>query len=374
LQEPVTQNYIGGISMLQIHETGELIRALRKQKDLTQEALAGYANIDVATLSKIENGHAMPKQGTFRRLLDVLNFDAGNVAHLFLTKDEIAHEEIHNELNRQAQLAEFKLREDANAAAGLADYLDALAQNEDFLSIPRNKQYYERHRSRVYVYAAHHEMTAFKGSNITVKEYKELKSRFTLSHQVALGLENALEILSKAIKLTIPSFEIKKISEYYLTPLERALIADLADVYDFIGETDKSIDIYKELVKLKGKTESPEKNTYSGIIIHLVVTLMYQERYEEAIRYATEGMEFCVTFGNTSFLPFLAGVKAYTIGNAYGINEDGTAEEKARAKEVKELYRYAYYYALLAKDQYIAHTCNSQFTLWFKENIDGTPL
>ena len=363
--------------MLQIHETGELIRALRKQKDLTQEQLAGYANIDVATLSKIENGHTMPKQATFRRLLEVLRFDTGNAAHLFLSKEEIKHVEIIDEGKRLFEECEKKDWVDADAIADVVNFLDNLAQNEDFLKEPKNKQVYLQWRASVNRGFAWQEELTYNKADITVEENKKLKENFAYSPQVLRGLEEGIEMLYEALRLTIPSFEIEKISEYYLTSMELALISCLANMYGDYDDTEKDekcISIYKELVKPKGKNEAFGDSYYPKFVTNLVVHLMSLERFEEAIQYANEGTEYCLANDNNAILPFLSGVKAYSMGNAYGINEDGDDEEKARAKEVKELYRYAYYYALLANNQSLVETCWGNFTLWFKENIDGTPL
>jgi len=291
-----------------------------------------------------------------------------------LSKEEMEHEEIIKEGNRLLELMQQKNKEDVNAPAELRDFLDDLAKNQDFLNVPKNKQNYLRLRSSININAAQTEIASFSKADFTVEEFNEAKASFAFSNQTALGLDKSVELLYEALRLTIPGFEIEKISEYYLTTWERALISSLANVYNLIGEEDRNIDIYKELVKPKGKKEAFGESNYPRYVANLVIFLMNLGRFEEAVKYAAEGVEFCLTTNNTSFLPFLSGLKAYTTGLAYGINEDGTAEEKARAKEVKELYRYAYYYALLANDQDMAYTCYGNFTMWFKENIDGTPI
>ena len=355
----------------EVHSAARLVQALRKQRGLTQAELSEHSGIDTATLSKIENGHAVPKKNTLVTLLEKLNFDTSNAHHLFLSEKEVQHDEIVKQGNHHVQMAEFKAREAQDNTADLRDFLNKLDQNEEFFENVSNKQQYARFLSKLNAYEAQRDVALVKRDALTIKEYRQAKASFEYSALAVASLEKAAKILYDALKLNIPLFELEKVDEYYLTKLERGLIMDLADVYDLKGETDKSIDIYKKLVKDEAGGGTAKTSSYPGMIIHLVITLMYEERYDEAISYASDGIKFCVTYGNTAFLPFLSGVKAYVMCNAYGINEDGTDEEKKIAKEVKELYYYAYNYALVAGDEYLAHECKNNFSAFFHKSIDA---
>ncbi|MCL2839490.1 MAG: helix-turn-helix domain-containing protein [Defluviitaleaceae bacterium] len=360
--------------MFQIHETGELIRALRKQKELTQEELAEYANIDVATLSKIENGHAMPKQATFRRLLDVLKFDVGEAAHLFMGKEERAYEET---MREGAVLLKLMQTKEVDGVNDLTKFLDKIEQDKDFFNVTKNHQWFLNMRCSTYTRLAHLETFEYKKEHgfekLSLEEQRILMKKFTLSEQTADGVKKAVELYQQALKLTIPKFEIEKISEYYLTLLEISLIGSMAIAYREMGNVDKNIQIYKELAKLKGNKEPFGLSRYPQVVANLALVLNTAERFEEAIEYASEGIAFCITTRNTSQLPKLVNQKALAMCYFFGVNENGSDEEKTRASEIKNMFRYAYYSNLMEKEQYVSTSIKETFAFWFKENIYGTP-
>lgn len=47
---------------------GEQIRRVREHHNLTQQAVCGLSGVDVATYSRIEQGHASPKLDTLIRI------------------------------------------------------------------------------------------------------------------------------------------------------------------------------------------------------------------------------------------------------------------------------------------------------------------
>ncbi|MHA5050031.1 helix-turn-helix domain-containing protein [Streptomyces sp. SD15] len=53
-------------------EVGEQIRRVREQHNLTQPDACGRSGIDVATYSRIEQGHSSPKLDTLIRIADAI--------------------------------------------------------------------------------------------------------------------------------------------------------------------------------------------------------------------------------------------------------------------------------------------------------------
>lgn len=51
---------------------GEILKELREQKDLSQQALADYAEMDRAYISKLERGISVPSIITIFKLAEVL--------------------------------------------------------------------------------------------------------------------------------------------------------------------------------------------------------------------------------------------------------------------------------------------------------------
>ena len=53
-------------------QVGEQIRRVREDRDLTQHDVCGLSGIDVATYSRIEQGHSSPKLDTLIRIADAI--------------------------------------------------------------------------------------------------------------------------------------------------------------------------------------------------------------------------------------------------------------------------------------------------------------
>jgi transcriptional regulator with XRE-family HTH domain len=56
-------------------EVGERIRHVRERHNLTQHQVCGRSGIDVATYSRIEQGHASPKLDTLIRVADAIGVE-----------------------------------------------------------------------------------------------------------------------------------------------------------------------------------------------------------------------------------------------------------------------------------------------------------
>lgn len=60
---------------------GKRIKELRKEKNLTQEKLAEFIDIDTRNIIKIENGETFPRLKTLEKLLEVFQI---SISELFL--------------------------------------------------------------------------------------------------------------------------------------------------------------------------------------------------------------------------------------------------------------------------------------------------
>ncbi|WP_030682144.1 helix-turn-helix domain-containing protein [Streptomyces cellulosae] len=61
-------------------EVGEQIRRVRERQNLTQSDVCGRSGIDVATYSRIEQGHSSPKLDTLIRIADAMDVDLAELA------------------------------------------------------------------------------------------------------------------------------------------------------------------------------------------------------------------------------------------------------------------------------------------------------
>ena len=84
---------------------GKRIKELRKKQGLTQEKLAGAANIEIASLSNIENGKNYPNHDTLRKIAVALNV---KVYELFIfehfEQSEVLIEEMVNNMKKDENL------------------------------------------------------------------------------------------------------------------------------------------------------------------------------------------------------------------------------------------------------------------------------
>jgi transcriptional regulator with XRE-family HTH domain len=56
-------------------KVGEQIRRVREQHNLTQQDVCGRSGIDLASYSRIEQGHASPKLDTLIRIADAIGVE-----------------------------------------------------------------------------------------------------------------------------------------------------------------------------------------------------------------------------------------------------------------------------------------------------------
>jgi len=93
---------------------GATVRARRKTKGQSQEALAADIGISLVTLSNIERGENVPTLGVFLRLVHLLGIDTAELADAHLTMRRVNRER-HQlegealELLRNADLRDLKL-------------------------------------------------------------------------------------------------------------------------------------------------------------------------------------------------------------------------------------------------------------------------
>ncbi|WP_432041394.1 helix-turn-helix domain-containing protein [Streptomyces cadmiisoli] len=60
-------------------QVGERIRAVREHHNLSQLDVCGRSGVDVATYSRIENGHSSPLLDTLIRIADAIGVDLAEI-------------------------------------------------------------------------------------------------------------------------------------------------------------------------------------------------------------------------------------------------------------------------------------------------------
>jgi len=240
---------------------GELIKTLRKQKNLTQDQLSdGICAKD--TLWRIENGKTFPHWQVFELIMQKLgedprkyfeNYAITSDRKLIAWKDEL----------------KLLLRKSDDESIKKSELLTAtLEQHEAFQEGPGLQLI----------------LTAKASTAFHQKEYNEV-------------LKYALE----AIKISKPSFDENEIDTYILFFDEIWLINQIAVAHFFITSIERSTEI---LLKLKNSldknyTDDEEKSkTYVRILYNLTDTLGLLKRYDECREYCRSGIAICKKYDN----------------------------------------------------------------------------
>lgn len=95
--------FISGDNMTDIDKKlGKRIQELRKRRGMTQQKLAELVNVEVVTISRIENGSRFPKKENIESIADALNVE---IKDLFDFENPQTKIFLTNEIARMMKLA-----------------------------------------------------------------------------------------------------------------------------------------------------------------------------------------------------------------------------------------------------------------------------
>lgn len=169
--------------------------------------------------------------------------------------------------------------------------------------------------------------------------------------------EYLLDLLFKAIRLTVPNFDIDEIENKLLCFEEVKIINHISIVYSEQGERRKAIEIYRQLFKYMNKHYVDLAESAAIIILvayNYSKQLGLEGRYEEGIEVAEIGRKKCVEFRNSNCHGKILGNLAY----AY--------YELEKYEESKKLLYQAYYIFKAMKDDLCASITEKNAWDWFK--------
>ena len=265
------------------YNIGSLITRLRKQKNLTQEELA-YSLIDRTTLSKIESGKAVPNNKTLEALLQKLGFNPYKITDFFHDDEMADAQKSINELN---SLLTFQTHDPKSQTIARVDTLIGQLDN--------NKKYtqHEINRQKILI---------FKAMNAINRRE---------------DAQTVRAMLMNAIKTTIPKFNVKNISDYYLTKQDQQVLNMLAICYSDEEQHDKAVEIMYELKHNYDKhciDNNEMGDCYPAIVYNLSRFLAEADRYHEAIEVCDIGLKVCKETRSLYRLPVILGIKAACLG------------------------------------------------------------
>ena len=250
---------------------GECIRQRRKELNLTQEDLC-FGICETSTLSRIENGHHAPCRSKINALLQRLGLPEERY-YALVSENEKQIEGLKKEI------VACNVASQCKRGRELLNQLENLIEPDDMLS----KQFIMR--SRVLL--------------------GKLDNLYTQSEQI--------EILLKAIRLTVPSFELNTISEHLYTFDEIKIINQLANIYVSSGGLELALNIYAQLTEYI-ENHYQEVITGNGLlplILHNYARAFnLASEYGKCIETAEKGRITCIRYGHYQFLPGFVALKA----------------------------------------------------------------
>lgn len=280
---------------------GEYIKRRRKELKLTQEKVC-EGICDPTTLSRIENGHQTPSKTKINALLQRLGLP-DSCYYAITSKNELEIETLKKEI------VGCHITERVEEGFNQLEKLREITAEDDLLT-----------------------------------------KQFILRSQVLLGrekgiysLQEQIDLLMQAIRLTIPKFELEEISRFLYTFDEIKIINQIALCYSDLEQRVTVLSIYQQLLKYIRSHNQEVIITGNGLlplVLHNYAReLGLSKHYKECIQTAQEGQDICIRYGHYQFLPGFIAIMA----ECYFFCGD--------AEKSKAYYLQAYYTYLSLKDK-----------------------
>ena len=264
---------------MRVSYIGDYIRGRRMALGYTQEQLC-EGICEPVTISRIENGRQLPSRNIISALLQRLGLN-GDYYVALLSKNESEKDAL------QTEIVSCNVHREKEK--GLEKLCELEKITED-------------------------------GDNIT--------RQFILRSRVLLGkpdgeysFEEKLRMLTEAIHLTVPQFDLEEIDRFLYSLDEVKVINQIALVYSNHGEHEKAVDIFSQLLKY---IQNHYQNILQSSGILPMVAFNYSRElalcndYTKAIEIAELGWDSCVMYGYYQNLPGLISIIAecyFFLGN-----------------------------------------------------------
>lgn len=289
---------------------GEAIKKRRLELGLTQEQLC-EGICEPITVSRLENGKQTPSRNRINALLERLDMPADRF-YALLSKKELDIDALQRQIT--AYNIQFEKASPENKPQVREQALKALQELESIMDADDN-----------------------------------LSRQFILRSRVLLGTEEGTysfadkkRMLSEAIRLTAPYFDVDDISRGLYTTDEIKIINQLALAYANAGEHLEAIGIFTQLYKYIQKHfhNIPLTRAHLAMVAYNYAReLSSVGQFRKAIEIAEAGQNACLDYGHYHALPSLLGIQA----DCYHRLKD---DAKSR-----DYYLQAYYLMKITKDE-----------------------
>ena len=265
---------------LDLAQTGELIRKIRKERGLRLEDLADE-NISPATISNIERGIPHVHVDKIRYLLNKLDLDLEQLPELITDKQEEME-------TMKLRLVSIESMIDCGNVDQAIDELKTFSVSDDhpyaaYVSLLKGKSQVKKRkwkraeRELLNAIRIANQNPQSKSSNIAAGSYNELSIISYFNN----NLEKALHLAEKGIEVFVEEGE----RTYY----KSVLLGNKALYLEHLDRVPEALRVVEDL--WDSIPEIPSIETVLSLYELRSVLLRRSGMYEEAIRYATEGIE-----------------------------------------------------------------------------------
>ncbi|CDA75351.1 helix-turn-helix domain-containing protein [Negativibacillus massiliensis] len=301
---------------------GEIIRQKRTELGLKQCQLC-EGICEPTTMSRIESGKQMPGLNTLKNLLQRLGLSDERY-YALVSKNEMQIADL------QTEIVSANVFKDPQRGLPKIAELEELADPDDHLL---------------------HQFILRSKVLLGKKENEQI---------IPYTYEEKLDMLFKAIRLTVPNFDIDAIADGLYSIDEAKVINQIALVYSNHGENQKAIHIYDQLLQYIKKHF--QNILQSGGLLPLVAFNYAREldligRYTDAIEIAETGWKACTQYGQYRML-------APTIALIAECNHFLGDDSKN-----KEYYRQSYYIYKAVDDERGARVITAEAKKYFGEDF-----
>lgn len=311
---------------MKVFNIGELIRQRRIECGFSQEELC-YGICEQPTMSRIENGTTTPSRSKLTALLQRLGM-VGEKYYALLSENELAV------ANLQSEIMTCMVQRDSIAGLDKVEQLEQIMEKDDHIL----KQFILRSR------------VAFgKRTDAGIEKYK---------------FEERIDLLYEAIRLTVPQFEIEKVSTYVLGTDEIQIINQIATTYTYENMQIDAIKIYSKLFNyIENHIKVLHQNSNS-IPVSILITYNYArslalaQMYNESNIIASRCHHYSIQLRNSSYLGDILYIKAY---NFYYLQQ---------LSKSKCFFRQSYYVYQAMKDIENMHLVEESFIEVFGTRIE----
>lgn len=257
---------------------GQIIKERRKEQKCSQEKLCDDF-MEPSTLSRIENGEVIPSHDNLKAILERLSLP---LDPYFMPIDK-AELEISN---LKSEIITNNIYE--NSEKGLA----ALERLEE-IAPPKNRfvaQFILRSRAIL-----------GKREGGIICPYSD---------------EEKLEMLMRAIRITIPKFNAEEVDGHFYTVEELKLINCIAGVYSNLGQNKTAVDMYCQLLKYmkKNLVDQKERNLLLILVEYNYSRILcMEEQHKEAIEIANMGLELSIQERYSGYLGGFLTILAHSL-------------------------------------------------------------